>query len=229
MGKIENAVNNRLKRWFKLRFFITYPFGLFVLFFCSPTRESFQSGIWFIILGLAIRLWSNGYAIKTVALTTSGPYSIVRNPLYLGTILITIGFMIMLNTSYVGLVFVLIMLAVYYRTIKSEERALTMKFGQAYLDYKSKVPRITPTIFRYKAGEKWPFSFKRIIENKEYKLFIWVINIVIIFRLKGYFLIDHESMDMKKMLLIGLFVFLAAIDIGGEIFKWHKKRIKVKQ
>jgi hypothetical protein len=185
-----------------------------------------MAGIWLIVLGLAIRLWSNGYAIKTVALTTSGPYSIGRNPLYLGTILITIGFMIMLNTSYAGLVFVLVMLAVYYRTIKSEERALTMKFGQPYLDYKGKVPMIIPTIFRYKAGEKWPFSFKRIIENKEYKLFIWVINIAIIFRLKGYFLIDHESMDMKKMLLIGLFIFLAAIDIGGEIVKWRKKRVK---
>lgn len=218
-------ITNRLKRWFKLRFFITYPFGLFVLFFCSPTRESFAVGIWFIILGLGIRLWSNGYAIKTVVLTTSGPYSIVRNPLYLGTILITIGFMIMLNTSYAGLIFVMVMLGVYYRTIKSEERALTMRFGQLYLDYKSKVTMLIPTIFRYKAGEKWPFSFKRIIENKEYKLFVWVINIVIIFRLKGYFLIEHESMDMKKMLLIGLFVFLAAIDIGGEIFKWHRKRI----
>jgi hypothetical protein len=134
--------------------------------------------------------------------------------------------MIMLNTSYVGLAFVLIILAVYFRTIKSEERALTMKFGQPYLDYKGKVPRLIPTIFRYKAGEKWPFSFKRIIENKEYKLFVWVINIVIIFRLKGYFLIDHQSMDMKKMLLIGLFVFLASIDIGGEIFKWHRKRLQ---
>jgi protein-S-isoprenylcysteine O-methyltransferase Ste14 len=224
MGKTENAVNNRLKRWFKLRFFITYPFGIFVLLFCSPTQNSFSLGIWFIVAGLIVRLWSNGYAIKTVALTTSGPYSLVRNPLYLGTILITMGFMIMLNTAYAGLIFVIILLAVYYRTIKSEEKALTARFGQAYLDYKRKVPMLMPTVFRYKAGEKWPFSFKRIIENKEYKLFIWVINIVIIFRLKGYFLIDHESMDMKKMLLIGLFVFLAAIDIGGEIVKWHKRK-----
>ncbi len=226
MGKKENAVNNRLKRWFKLRFFITYPFGIFVLFFCSPTQSSFNLGIWLIVAGLIIRLWANGYAIKTTKLTTSGPYSLVRNPLYLGTILITIGFMILLNTSYVGLIFILIMLAVYLRTIRNEERALALRFGQAYLDYKNKVPMLIPTLFRYKAGEKWPFSFARIIENKEYKLFIWVINIVIIFRLKGYFIIEHESMDTKKWLLICLFIFLAAIDIGGEIVKWHKKRVK---
>lgn len=219
-------IKKRLERWFKLRFFITYPFGLFVLFFCSPTAESFKRGIWFIILGLLIRLWANAYAIKTEKVTTSGPYSMVRNPLYLGTMLITVGFMIMLNTSYAGLLFVVIMVLVYYRTIRNEERALTQKHGKAYLDYKSKVPMMIPTFFRYKGGEKWPFSWRRIIENKEYKLFIWVINIVIIFRLKGYFLIDHESMDMKKFLLIGLFVLLAAVDIGGEIFKWHKKRLQ---
>ncbi|MFA5007990.1 MAG: isoprenylcysteine carboxylmethyltransferase family protein [Candidatus Omnitrophota bacterium] len=217
---------NRLKRWFKLRFFITYPFGLFVLFFCSPTNESFNFGIWFVILGLLVRLWANGYAIKTHKLTTSGPYSVVRNPLYLGTMLITIGFMILLNTSYAGLIFVIIMAAVYYRTIRFEERALTEKYGQSYLDYKSKVPMIVPGFLRYKRGEKWPFSFRRIIENKEYKLFIWVLNITIIFRLKGYFLIDHESMDSKKWFLVALFILLAAVDIGGEIFKWRSKRIK---
>lgn len=219
-------IKNRLKRWFKLRFFITYPFGLFVLLFCSPTKESFSAGIGFIILGLIIRLWANGYAIKTHKITTSGPYSVVRNPLYLGTMLIAAGFMIMLNTSYAGFCFMIIMAAVYYRTIRNEERALTEKHGKIYLNYKSKVPMIVPTFFRYKGGEKWPFSLHRIIENKEYKLFVWVINIVIIFRFKGYFLIDHESMDAKKWFLIALFVILAAIDIGGEIFKWNRKRIK---
>ena len=219
-------IKNRLKRWFKLRFFITYPFGLFVLLFCSPTKESFIPGICFVILGLIVRLWANGYAIKTHKLTTSGPYSIVRNPLYLGTMLIAIGFMVMLNTSYAGLSFIIIMAAVYYRTIRYEERALTEKYGKIYLGYKDKVPMIVPSFFRYKKQEKWPFSVRRIIENKEYKLFIWVINIAIIFRFKGYFLIDHESMDAKKWSLIALFIVLAAIDIGGEVIKWRKKRNK---
>jgi len=218
------SVKNRLKRWFKLRFFVTYPFGLFVLFYCSPTAESFGLGIWFIAAGLITRLWANGYAIKTHKLTTSGPYSVVRNPLYLGTMLITVGFMIMLNTSYAGFIFVVIMAAVYYRTIRFEERALTEKYGKVYTDYKKNVPMIVPTFFRYKSQEKWPFSFKRIIENKEYKLFIWVINITIIFRLKGYFLLDHESMDAKKWFLIVLFIILASIDIGGEVFKWSRKK-----
>jgi protein-S-isoprenylcysteine O-methyltransferase Ste14 len=220
-------IKKRLKRWFKLRFFITYPFGLFVLFYptCSPSYYSFRVGICFIIAGLCIRLWANGYAIKTEKLTVSGPYSLLRHPLYLGTMLIAIGFSIMLRTSYAGILFIIAMAIVYYRTIKNEERALTERYKEAYLDYKAKVPAILPTIFPYKTGEKWHFSFARVIENHEYKLFIWVVNITIIFRLKGYFIIDREPMDTKKWLLIILFFVLGAIDIAGEAIKSKRKKL----
>lgn len=216
---------NRLRRWFKLRFFITYPFGLFVLFYpaASPTYYSFKTGFCFIISGLLIRIWANGYAIKTEKLTVSGPYALMRHPLYLGTMLIAIGFTIMLRTFYMGVLFIMVMAIVYYRTIKNEERALTEKHKEAYLDYKAKVPAILPTIFPYKKGEKWHFSFARVLENHEYKLFIWVINIIIIFRLKGYFIIEHEPMDIKKWLLVVLFFALGAIDITGEIVKSGSK------
>ncbi|MDP2924655.1 MAG: isoprenylcysteine carboxylmethyltransferase family protein [Candidatus Omnitrophota bacterium] len=220
-------IHERFKRWFKLRFFITYPFGIFVLFYpaCSPTYYSFKAGIYFIIAGLLTRLWANGYAIKTERLTVSGPYSLIRHPLYLGTMLIAIGFSIMLRTSYIGALFIIVMAIVYYRTIKNEERALTERYKEAYLDYKAKVPAILPTIFPYKTGEKWHFSFARVIENHEYKLFIWIINITIIFRLKGYFIIEHESMDIKKWVLIILFFVLGAVDIAGEIIKGKRKRL----
>jgi protein-S-isoprenylcysteine O-methyltransferase Ste14 len=219
-------MRERLRRWFKLRFFITYPFGLFVLFYpaASPTAYSFKAGIAFIIAGLLIRIWANGYAIKTEKLTVSGPYSLLRHPLYLGTMLIAAGFMVMLRTHYLGLFFIVIMAVVYYRTIKNEERALTERYPEAYLNYKNKVPAILPTIFPYKAGEKWQFSFARVIENHEYKLFIWIINIVIIFRLKGYFIVEREPLDIKKWLLIVLFFALGAIDIAGEVVKTRRKR-----
>jgi protein-S-isoprenylcysteine O-methyltransferase Ste14 len=217
------------KRWFKLRFFITYPFGLFVLFFCSPTDFSFSIGIWFIALGLIIRVWANGYVIKTNKLTTSGPYAFMRHPLYLGTMLLALGFSIMLNTYYAGAIFIIAMAMVYYRTIKNEERALIERYKDAYLDYKKNVPAVMPGIFPYRKGEKWGFSFARVIENHEYKLFIWVINIAIIFRLKQYLLIEHKPMDTKIWLLIVLFFILGSIDIAGEILKWKEKQNSLTQ
>ena len=92
-------IKHRLTRFFKPRFAVIYPFGFFVIFFCSLDEASIKTGIGYIIAGILIRLWSNGYAIKNDKLTTSGPYAFVRNPLYLGTFLIAIGFVIVLKRT----------------------------------------------------------------------------------------------------------------------------------
>src|SRR5208282_1280274 len=92
-------ITHRLQRSFKPRFAVIYPFGFFVLFFCSLNEASLRAGIGYIIAGALIRLWSNGYAIKNEKLTTSGPYAFVRNPLYLGTFLMAIGFVIVLKSQ----------------------------------------------------------------------------------------------------------------------------------
>ena len=125
-----------LQRSFKPRFAVIYPFGFFVMFFCSLDEASIRAGIGFIIAGLLIRLWSNGYAIKNDKLTTSGPYAFVRNPLYLGTFLIAIGFVIVLKSEppllewIAGGIFLLALSFMYYRTIKAEQGMLLAKFKE---------------------------------------------------------------------------------------------------
>jgi hypothetical protein len=146
----------------------------------------------------------------------------MRHPLYLGTLFIALGFVIMLRTAYVGAVFMIVLITVYYRTIKNEETALSHKYKEKYKDYKNWVPAIIPTFFPYKNGAKWSFSFRRIIKNKEYKLFIWVINIVIFFLLKARIL-EHKSMDSESWGLVSAFLALGTLDIAGEISKKKKK------
>src|ERR1022692_3681145 len=117
-------ISQRLERSFKPRFAVIYPFALFVLFFCFLNDASIRAGIGYIIVGLLIRLWSNGYAIKNDKLTTSGPYAFVRNPLYLGTFLIAIGFVIVLKSDppilewIAGGIFLFCLSFIYYLTIQ---------------------------------------------------------------------------------------------------------------
>src|SRR5471030_2759735 len=128
------TIKHRLQRSFKPRFAVIYPFGFFVLFFCFIDQASIKAGIGFIIAGALIRLWSNGYAIKNDKLTTSGPYAFVRNPLYLGTFLIAIGFVIVLKSSpsylewIAGGIFLLALSFMYYQTIHAEQGMLFEKF-----------------------------------------------------------------------------------------------------
>ncbi len=212
-------IPERLKRSFKPRFAVIYPFGCFVLLFCSSDDHSMRSGIGYIIAGLLIRLWSNGYAIKNDKLTTSGPYAFVRNPLYLGTFLIAIGFAIVLNMYWVGVLFLAALGVMYYRTIQTEQGMLLTKFGESYRKYVEKVPAMIPCLISYPEGEKWPFSLKRLIDSKEHKPVFWIIILLIVFHLKTRLILEHKSMNEHAWALVALAGVLISLDIAYEINK----------
>ena len=139
---------------------------------------------------------------------------------------IVIGFMIMLKIYVLGGLFFILMAVIYYRTIKKEELMLEERFKQAYNNYKRKVPAIFPTVFPYTQGEKWPFSFKRLLRSKEHKLFLWMIVVSIAFHLKHEFMIERESMDANILRLMIIAVVLGMIDLFGELIKWKRVRVK---
>jgi len=222
-GSIVMNVKERLRRWFKLRFAILYPFGIFMILFANCDDKSLGSGIPFIIAGELIRLWANGYAIKSEKLTTSGPYAIVRHPLYLGTMLLAVGFIVLLRIYYVGPALLVVMAIVYAGTIRKEERMLEGKFKE-YADYRKKVPAMVPTLFPYRGGEKWGFSFERLIRSQEYKPLLWIAALVIVFYLKGKFFVEKEALDSKKLWLMITAALLVMLDIAGEAVKYWKKK-----
>ena len=216
-------VKERLKRWFKLRFAVLYPFAVFMIIFANCDDRSLRYGIWFIVAGELIRLWANGYAIKTERLTTSGPYAFVRHPLYLGTLLLVAGFIIFLRAYYIGAALLAVMAIVYAGTIKEEEGMLGKKFKE-YAGYKKRVPALFPTVFPYMEGEKWGFSLERLLRSQEYKPLLWIPVLLIAFYLKEKFLLEKETVDPQKIWLMAAAVLLVALDIAGEAVKWYKKK-----
>jgi len=218
-------IKDRFRRWSKLRFALMYPLTIFVILFSNSDDKSIMQGVWFIIVGLLLRVWANGYAVKLDKLTTSGPYGYIRHPLYLGTMFLVIGFVIMLKIYYIGALFFILMAIVYYRTIKKEEVMLEEKFKDAFLGYKKKVPAVFPKIIHYREGEKWSFSFKRLIKSQEYKTFLWVIIVMIIFHLKDEIMIEHETIDVKILILFIIAFILGMLDFIGEVIRYRKKQL----
>ena len=167
---------HRIQRSFKPRFAVIYPFGFFVMFFCFLDENSIRAGIGFIIAGILIRLWSNGYAIKNDKLTTSGPYAFVRNPLYLGTFLIAIGFVIVLKSNppllewIGGGIFLLALSFMYYQTIQGEQGMLLAKFKNAYSDYCKQVPAMIPSLVPYSKGENGHLACSGLLTVKNISL-----------------------------------------------------------
>ena len=76
-------------------------------------------------------------------LVMKGPYQFVRNPMVLGTILFLVGSAILLE-SYGVLIYSAALFLVFHMFVLIEERSLEKRFGQAYLDYKKKIPRWWP-------------------------------------------------------------------------------------
>jgi len=219
------TIEHRLQRSFKPRFAVIYPFGFFVLFFCSLNEASLRAGIGWIIAGLLLRLWSNGYAVKNDKLSTCGPYAFVRNPLYLGTFLIAIGFVIVLKSQPAllewsfGGIFLLVLSFMYYHTIKAEEGMLLAKFKDAYKNYCQQVPAMVPCLVPYSKGEKWPFSLQRLFTSKEHKTVFWIFILLVVFYLKTHLALEHKPMTEMSWTLSGMALALILLDVAYELNK----------
>jgi protein-S-isoprenylcysteine O-methyltransferase Ste14 len=102
--------------------------------------------------GLALRAWATGHLRKNDALATTGPYAYTRNPLYLGSMVIGLGFTIAAGRLILGLVFAALFLGIYVPVIRVEAKTLDELFGRDYQDYAVAVPIFLPRVIAYRAG-----------------------------------------------------------------------------
>jgi len=79
---------------------------------------------------------------------TTGVFSIVRHPIYLGSILLYLG-LILLSLSLLSTLVWFIIIIFYYMISRYEEKLLTQRFGSAYEEYKKKVPMLLPIKLPY--------------------------------------------------------------------------------
>ena len=213
------SIRERVKRLTKFRFAVLYPVGAAAVLVCNSDDPSFRRGLWIVIAGLLIRLWANGYAVKTEKLTSSGPYAFIRHPLYFGTMLIVIGFVFILKAHTPGAILVVLIGAIYYRTIQKEEKMLIERFGAAYEDYRRSVPLLWPRLVPYRKGEKWGFSMERLMRSQEYKLSFWIIIMLLFFYLKEELIAEHGEMTWKRWAAFAMGILLGVADFALTLLK----------
>jgi len=99
-----------------------------------------------VLLGIALRLWAAGCLRKQEALVCWGPFAYLRNPLYVGTLLIGSGLGLLTGRWEALALVATLMLTVYLPTVRHEERVLRALFGPAYDAYCREVPRWLPRL-----------------------------------------------------------------------------------
>src|SRR6266849_7650436 len=118
---------------------IRVPLGLLFaalyLLLARPTWRSIVLGSIVVLPGLGIRALASGHVRKNEALATDGPYAYTRNPLYLGSLLIGLGFTIAAGRLILGAVFAALFLGIYVPVMRVEARTLAELFGEHYQRY----------------------------------------------------------------------------------------------
>lgn len=149
------------------------------LFFAARNKDLepawFVPGAILMMLGEWLRLWAAGHLRKNMQLTTTGPYSYVKNPLYIGTLLITVGYSAMAQNIYIllgGFVWFFIYYAPYKK--KQENQKLISSFGDAWTVYDSAVPDYLPRLVPYPARGTNRWSFEVVKENSEHETAVGV-------------------------------------------------------
>jgi protein-S-isoprenylcysteine O-methyltransferase Ste14 len=154
-------MNNTATKIFKYRSYTPIPFVILMLIFENATITSLMIGFIIAVVGEFVRFWGVSWAgsetrttggVGGTYLVISGPFAYVRNPLYVGNILMYfgLGIMSMALFPYLQIVAITFFIIQYNFIVKEEEGFLEKKFGNNYQKYLQNVPRFFPRVTKFK-------------------------------------------------------------------------------
>lgn len=140
------------------------------------------------ILGLIVRAWASGHIRKNTFLATSGPYAYTRNPLYLGSFLLALGFTIGAGRWWLGFLFAALFLGIYLPVMRVESATLAEKFGADYQRYAAEVPLFIPRFKRFclSSPETGRFDSSLYMRYREYRAALGLLLAWGILAIKAY-------------------------------------------
>lgn len=150
----------------RLRVPIGFLLAATFAWFARPTFCSLACGIPVSLAGLALRAWAAGHLAKDQQLATAGPYAYIRNPLYVGTLLVALGLAAAARSVWLAALFATVFLLVYLPAVMLEEQHLADLFPE-YRVYAAAVPSLIP--FRRPHPGSARFSSKLYRRNREYQ------------------------------------------------------------
>jgi protein-S-isoprenylcysteine O-methyltransferase Ste14 len=126
-----------------------------------------------ILVGLAGRAWAGGNAgrhtrlasIEAPRLATGGPYAYVRNPIYLASIVLGLGMVLLLGDPWMLALYVGVFVFLYTSIVPAEEEFLRGEFGEDYARYCEHVPRMLPRLRPWSGAERWEFDWSTLLHE----------------------------------------------------------------
>ncbi|MGH2569117.1 MAG: methyltransferase family protein [Bacteroidota bacterium] len=196
----EGSSNHIRQTLFRYRSYTPIPFLLVMLWFAHPTTQTFIFGTAVAMAGEVIRFLGVAYAGSLTRATgnvgapeviMAGPFAYVRNPLYIGNLLMYVGIGLASNAllPWLPLVAAGFFLLQYTLIVSLEEEFLEKEFGAGYLEYKKNVPRFLPRLTPYRtpaqAGQRPQWNEALRSETRTLQALALVFVALIAFWLRG--------------------------------------------
>lgn len=153
----------------RIRVPLGFVFAVIYLWLAKPQPVAIVTGSLVVVAGLLVRAIASGQVKKNEELAVDGLYSYTRNPLYLGSILIAIGFALAARSLWIWVLLFALFVFIYVPVISGEEAFLRSKFSDFEV-YARSVPRLLP---RW-SGQSLTANFSRelYLKHREYNALI---------------------------------------------------------
>lgn len=171
--------------------------------YSSDITKVYQiAGLAVAFLGLLVRVYTVGHTPKNTSgrntekgqvaeqLNSTGIYSMVRHPLYVGNFLMWLGIGILTQNTWFIIAFIFMYWVYYERIMYAEEQFLRRKFGEVYTNWAEGTPAFILSFKNFKSP-KYTFSWKKVIKKEKNGVFA-VFLIIWILRESGQFLLEQK-------------------------------------
>jgi len=146
-------------------------------YFAMPDTGTVAIGLGMAVAGQIFRIYAAGYIFKNKQLASTGPYALVRHPLYLGNFLILIGFTIASANLYVAAGVLVFFLVWYPAAISYEDGKLERIFEDEWREWSKDIRAIIPGRFRWAElkAEGWD-TYQSLIRNGELPISLYLLS-----------------------------------------------------
>ncbi|MFZ9660791.1 MAG: methyltransferase family protein [Chitinophagaceae bacterium] len=210
-----------------------------VLWFQLPDLKDHQQSSSHIIayvvafLGVFIRAYTVGFSSRNTSgrntaegqvadsVNTTGIYSIVRHPLYLGNFFMWLGVALLTHNGWFIMFFIALYMIYYERIMYAEEQFLRGKFGEAYTSWAAKTPAIIPDFSKFKSNTN-TFSWKKVLKKEKTGILLLNLLFLLFSAIESYDSIsifsDVSPWSYLFIASIGYYVIVKILDKSTTLF-----------
>ena len=164
---------------------LRYPIFLFVLILLLTQIQPslLLPGFLVSLFGELIQIWSFATLDKNQSIVTTGPYSLMRNPMYIGRFFLLGGCLLLIGRIWILILFTVLYYFYMINRVRREETRLHEIFGNEYVSYCSRVKRFVPSFKQFNWKSLRTFKWRLLVQNHGHWNFALLIASYLLFYL----------------------------------------------